>query len=197
MKEHFHITGLFYEVKGFKFRKVLHIKRKDSQLEVPDLMVVMMNPGKSRPLNGIDHSNTESEAVPDATQRKIMQVMLNCDFKYARILNLSDARETSSGKFYQLIPEFEKEQIAHSIFDDRRTADFDTYFVKGTTTIFAWGVDSALTELARKALERIGNDNVFGLKKPDTDFAYYHPLPPNHYKQIEWIDKITAQIKGD
>ena len=195
MKENFHITGLFYETNGYKFRKVLNIKKKITILKVPDLMVVMMNPGKSRPLNGIDNSDVESEAIPDTTQSRIMEVMLNCEFDYARILNLSDARETSSGKFYQLISTFNKENLAHSIFDERRKNDFDKYYIKGAKTILAWGVDNSLTELAKNAINRIGNENCFGIKKNGLEYAYYHPLPPNFYKQKEWVEKITKQIK--
>ncbi len=195
MKENFLITGLFYESNGYKFRKVLNIKKKGSKLKIPDLIVVMMNPGKSRPLNGIDNFNVESEAIPDNTQRKIMNVMLNCGFEFSRILNLSDARETSSGKFYQMIPLFEKENIAHSIFDERRKADFNQYFIKGVKTIFAWGVDNSLTDLAKNAIKRIGNENCFGIKKDGKQYAYYHPLPPNFYKQKEWVEKLTEQIK--
>jgi len=195
MKENFQITGLFYESNGYKFRKVMNIKKIESKLKVPDLMVVMMNPGKSRPINGIDNSDVESEAIPDTTQSKIMEVMLNCGFEYSRILNLSDARETSSGKFYQMIPVFDKENIAHSIFDKRRKNDFEKYFIKGVKTIFAWGVDNSLTELAKNAINRIGNENSFGIKKTGMEYAYYHPLPPNYYKQKEWVEKLTEQIK--
>lgn len=195
MKENFQITGLFYEINGYKFRKVLNIKKVESKLKVPDLMVVMMNPGKSRPINGIDDSYVESEAIPDTTQSKIMEVMLNCGFEYSRILNLSDARETSSGKFYELIPLFNKENIAHSIFDVNRRTDFDKYFIKGVTTILAWGVDNSLTELAKTAIRAMGNQSYYGLKKTGAEYAYYHPLPPNYYKQKEWVEKITEQIK--
>ena len=195
MKENFYITGLFYETNGYKFRKVLNIKKKESELIVPDLMVVMMNPGKSRPINGIDNSDIESEAIPDNTQSKIMQVMLICGFEYSRILNLSDVRETSCVKFYELISVFDKENIAHSIFDGRRKSDFDKYFVRGVKTILAWGVDNSLTELAKTAINKMGNENYYGLKKSKTEYAYYHPLPPNYYKQKEWVEKISEQIK--
>lgn len=82
----------------------MNIKKKESELQVPDLMVVMMNPGNSKPINGIDNYNKKTEVIPDQTQNQIMRIMINCGFEYARILNLSDARETSSSKFYQMIP---------------------------------------------------------------------------------------------
>lgn len=92
MKNDFKITGLFYELNDFKFRKYLNIVRKNSNTENPDLMIVMMNPGSSRPLKEENYLNTESEAIPDRTQDQIMRLMNNCSFNYARILNLSDLR---------------------------------------------------------------------------------------------------------
>jgi hypothetical protein len=79
MREKFKITGLFYKVKGFKFRKYLNIKKTYSERKKPDLMVVMMNPGSSRPLDGNENINIEVEAIPDNTQDQIMRVMENSD----------------------------------------------------------------------------------------------------------------------
>ncbi len=195
MKNDFFITGLFYELNELKCRKYMNIRKKGTELEIPDLLVVMMNPGKSKPIDGIDNNNRETEAIPDQTQNQIMRIMINCEFEYARILNLSDARETSSEEFYQMIPQFESEKIAHSIFDNRRKDDLEIFLVKDVATIFAWGVDNALTELAKTAIEKIETKNIYGIKKEKTEFAYYHPLPPNSHKQKEWVEKITEQIK--
>ncbi|WP_222614664.1 hypothetical protein, partial [Klebsiella pneumoniae] len=62
MSAKFEVTGLFYESNGFKLRRYLDIKRANITLDEPDLMVVMMNPGSSYPLNGIDNSSLPSEA---------------------------------------------------------------------------------------------------------------------------------------
>jgi hypothetical protein len=119
MRNKFKVTGLFYEIEQYKFRKYLNIIRIDSANHTPDVMVIMMNPGSSRPMNGINNNTTESEAFPDSTQFQIMQIMQNCGFEYARILNLSDLREGNSKKFYSRIVEIKEKVIAHSIFDDR------------------------------------------------------------------------------
>lgn len=160
-------------------------------------MVIMMNPGKSKPLDGIDNNYLEAEAEPDATQTRIIEVMLKCRVEYTRILNLSDIRETSSEKFYKLIPLFDNQNIAHSIFDKRRKRDFDKYFVRGVKTILAWGVNGALTGLAKNAIHQIGNEECFGIKKTGMPYAYYHPLPPNYHKQKEWVENLTRQLKTD
>ena len=54
MKNQFKITGFYYEELGFKFRKYLDIKKVSSNCTTPDLMVVMMNPGSSTAIDGID-----------------------------------------------------------------------------------------------------------------------------------------------
>ncbi|MBT0609233.1 hypothetical protein [Aequorivita echinoideorum] len=195
MRENFDVTGYFYKINKLKCRKYLNIKRKGFQIQMPDLMVVMMNPGKSKPVNGIDDGKKEVETIPDRTQDQIMRVMENCGFQYSRILNLSDIRITPSGAFYNLLPTLEKEQIPHSIFSSHREKDFRELFVKNIPTIFAWGVDKNLTELAKIATDNIGIENPIGLRKIGQEYAFYHPLPRNNNDQIKWVARITERIK--
>ncbi|WP_426065231.1 hypothetical protein [Flavobacterium sp. DSP2-3-1] len=196
MREDFNVTGLFYEIQEYKFRKFLNIVKKDSNCQIPDLMVVMMNPGGSRPINGYDDYEIETETIPDRTQDQIMVLMNNCKFNYARILNLSDFREPQSRKFYNQMDDFEIKNIHHSIFCEERKEDFNKLFIKDIPVIFAWGVNRNLFELAALAKERIGLVNVSGLKKEGEEYAYYHPLPQNYNKQKEWVINITETIKA-
>jgi hypothetical protein len=196
MKERFKITGLFYENGGFRFRKFLNIIKKDSNCGIPDLMVIMMNPGSSRPLNGIDSFNIETETVPDRTQDQIMKLMDNCGYNYARILNLSDLREPKSGIFYTKLEKLKELNIHHSIFSDDRWEDFDNLFIKNVPVILAWGVNNNLMELAAIAKKRIGRDaKSTGIRKVGEEYAYYHPLPQNYSKQEEWVETITNNLK--
>jgi len=192
MKTDFEITGLFYENKNLLCRKYLNIKRNGIYFDKPDLMVVMMNPGKSKPKDGNNKNTKSSKAISDKTQDQIIKIMDNCNFNYARILNLSDFRETKSKIFYSKLKELEK--IPHSIFDDDRINDFETLFIKNIPIIFAWGVDKRLMPLANKAIKRINVLNPFGLLKKDTISSYYHPLPHNYYEQEKWCEEITEQI---
>ena len=196
MKTQFHITGLFYEIKGYKFRKYLNIKKLITSKQNPDLMVVMMNPGGSKPLDGIDNNTVESEAIPDRTQDQIMRVMLACKLEYARVLNLSDVREPKSNKLFPKLLEMDSVGISHSIFNASRKEDFDSLFVKDIPVLFAFGVGKELKELALKAIHSIGDNNAVGLKKEGLEWAYYHPLPQVYRKQIEWVDEITEQINN-
>ena len=197
MREKFNVTGLYYEIDGFKFRKFLNIIKKRSTCMIPDLMVVMMNPGGSRPLNGIDSFAEETEAIADRTQDQIMKIMINCDFKYARVLNLSDLRESKSNLFYSKIVQLQDLGIHHSIFSDSRREEFDEIFIHGVPVIFGWGVNGQLFELADLAIKRIGNCKSFGLKKENVESAYYHPLPQIYNKQLEWVAMITKSIKSN
>lgn len=194
MKNQFKITGLFYEIQGFKFRKYLDIKKVKSTLKSPDLMVVMMNPGASISRDGIDNNTIESEVVPDRTQSQIMTVMLNCGFNYARVLNLSDIREPNSNKFFKKMAELESKGIAHSIFDDSRKEDFNSLWTPNIPVIYGFGVSIHLKPLALKAIAASNTSNTYGILKPNTTWAYYHPLPPVYSKQLEWVNSINEQF---
>ncbi len=195
MKKEFHITGLFYEIQGYKFRKYLNIKKKGCGIQIPDIMIVMMNPGNSKPLDGIDNNTIESEAIPDRTQDQIMKVMTACKLEYARVLNLSDIREPKSNKLLPMLLEMDKKGIAHSIFDTSRREDFDSLFIQGVPVIFAWGVSKKLKNLAENAIETIDDDNAIGLLKKGSDWAYYHPLPQVYNKQKEWVENILTYFR--
>ncbi|SFS63067.1 DUF1643 domain-containing protein [Lutibacter maritimus] len=194
IKNQFIITGLYYEELGFKFRKYLDIKKINSDICKPDIMVIMMNPGSSRPINGIDNNTEESLAIPDRTQDQIMEVMQNCDFEYARVLNLSDYREANSNEFYKMIPVLETEQISHSIFDESRKEDLQALWVNKVPVIFSWGVNPKLKSLALNAIKAINITNPIGWQKTDFKWAYYHPLPRIHKNQIEWVTLISKKL---
>ncbi len=194
MKNDYIVTGFFYEVSGYKFRKFLDIKAKDSKLENPDLMIVMMNPGSSYPIDGKDNSRFAVATEPDRTQLQIITVMKRAGFNYARILNLSDKRESKSNIFYNFLKSEESKKIPHSIFFKSRRKDFENLFVNKTPIICAWGVNSCLSGLASMAIERLCQANIIGIRKQSNEYAYYHPLPRVHQKQIEWANKISKQL---
>ena len=194
VRSEFEIQGFFYKIENYKCRKFLNIKRKSSDRRSPDLMVVMMNPGSSCPLDGIDNNNSPVDAKPDNTQDQIMKVMRIAEFEYARVLNLSDLRTPKSNEFYDFIKSNESKLFAHSIFAQNRINDFSEQYVKGVPVIFGWGVNPILADLAKQAIERINHLNPAGLKKEDLDYAYYHPLPRINDKKIEWVEKITKML---
>ncbi|MGE0252863.1 MAG: hypothetical protein AB7O99_09020 [Dongiaceae bacterium] len=196
MANEFEISGHFYELSGLKCRRYLNIKRVGSNLSQPDIMVVMMNPGSSYPLDGIDNNNAPTEAHPDPTQDQIMAVMNNTGFNFARVLNLSDARQPSSNKFYEFLNSGSANSIPHSIFHQSRHDEFSALFRQGVPTIYGWGVNSNLEGLARKAIDRISEKNPIGIRKNGIEWAYYHPLPRIHAKQVEWVNTVSALLSN-
>jgi hypothetical protein len=189
----FEVTGLFYESNRYKLRKYLDIKRVDVTLNEPDLMVVMMNPGSSYPLDGVDNSSAPSEAEPDTTQQQIMKVMDAAAFNYARILNLSDLRTPDSSELYRFLKSEESITVEHSIFSPNRKSELTQLFVNGVPVIFGWGVNQTLVPLAKLAIEALCISNPLGILKPNTRYSYYHPLPRIYAKQLEWVQHVTSQ----
>jgi len=193
LSANFEVTGLFYEANGYRLRMHLDIKRAGTEQSVPDLMVVMMNPGSSFPLDGVDDNSTPSVAEPDTTQQQIVRVMDAASLDYARILNLSDLRTPDSNELYRFIKSDESNAVEHSIFSENRKEDLNKLFVKGVPVIYGWGVNATLVPLAKMAMETLCVKNPLGMRKPNTEYSYYHPLPPIYAKQLEWVQHVTSQ----
>ncbi|MBN2663163.1 MAG: DUF1643 domain-containing protein [Bacteroidales bacterium] len=197
VRDDFNITGFFYEFEEFSFRKFLNIKRKNSSVKHPDLMVVMMNPGSSKQTKDFENIlNKEVPTIPDNTQDQIMRVMNIAKLDYARILNLSDLREPKSAILIQKFEILKEKNIYHSIFFEQRKDDFDNLFINNCPVICAWGVNPKLIELSKIAFNKVKNEKIIGLKKQTVENAFYHPLPQNNKKQKEWVDEISKIIKN-
>ena len=196
MREEFLVTGHFYMTNGYKFRKTLDICTAGNELGKPDLMVVMMNPGSSRPVNGVDDSRTSMVAIPDKTQDQIMKVMITAGFEYARVLNLSDLRTSNSNELYEFLQSSNSNMVEHSIFHPGRESEYAELFVNNVPVIYAWGVHEALKPLALAAIRKIEHPNPAGWKKKGSSYGYYHPLPPSTPKQVEWVERITGMLSG-
>lgn len=113
LKQKFSVYGHFYELEIdgtiLKCRSVLEILTKSDNLETsatPCAVVVMMNPGSSRPVDTdyvpkrhtvceISSGDWEKHLVPtkpDNAQYQIMRLMLLKGWKHLRVVNLSDLR---------------------------------------------------------------------------------------------------------
>ncbi|MEM6582460.1 MAG: hypothetical protein AAF699_14370 [Pseudomonadota bacterium] len=198
--------GYFYVESGYHFRSYLDVKKKPGWLGRklrrvkprfgegnPDLMVVMMNPGGSTPLQGGDDGRAPYPTNPDLTQKQIVKLMAQCTLDYARIVNLSDLRDPNSVDFLSELKPVDAAGIAHSIFDPTRTEEFQQVFVQTVPVVLAWGVDERLRPLARRALEHIKNPIRLGQKKGGNDWAYYHARARGKDPQI-WVDEIARQL---
>ena len=194
MKNDFKLVGFFYKIGEYKCRKYLDIKLKSSKITNPDLMVIMMNPGSSYPLDELDDNSVPSIAEPDKTQEQIIKVMKNSSLEYARILNLSDLRTPNSKELYNFLKSKNSKSIPHTIFGENRAEDFNSLFIKGVPLIYGWGVNSALKELAKLAIKKTNHPSPIGLKKDNEEYSYYHPLPRVYSEQVEWVEKISQML---
>lgn len=161
-----------------------------------------MNPGSSKPKN-IDETSDNSflnkfvPAFPDPTQSQIMKVMDNCNLEYAKIINLSDLRDSVSNSFYNRL---KTDLIGknHSIFS---TDEYlKGYLNPNSIFLFAWGVNKQLQKLSINATDKIhylfgNNIKKIGLKHLKNVKGYYHPLPRKIKDQEKWVTEITKQIK--
>jgi len=190
----FEVTGLFYETNGLKLRKFLDIKLSGTKQSKPQLMVVMMNPGSSYPLDGIENNTVPAVAKPDNTQSQIMKVMEGASIEYARVLNLSDLRTPNSNALYKFLKSKESQLVDHSVFSPTRKSELNQLFIRNVPVIFGWGVNKALVPLAKKAIASLSTEQPLGIKKPNSEFSYYHPLPQIHSKQVEWVQHVTSQL---
>ncbi|MCA6438034.1 MAG: DUF1643 domain-containing protein [Bacteroidetes bacterium] len=180
LKYNYEFSGLFYKAGKINCRMVLDIREIDSKLEDPDLIVIMMNPGGSKPEDQSYKFNTLQKATfvptqPDLTQWKVIDFMKSYGYKYARILNLSDLCETKSGKLKS------KEFRDYSnFFTPSGEKDlFDTFFTKETDLLIAWGSMDIAKKTITNALEKIRTKNcprIYGFQHTQERNFFYHPL---------------------
>jgi len=194
----FDTYGLFYKNNNKdSCRKYVNIIRKDPRVTSPDLMIVMVNPGSSKPKDKNYNNSEEAETISDRTLDQIKIVMDKCDFNYARVLNLSDLKTETLDDFYIKLDGLE--YTSHSIFSDERVEDFENLFVKNVPVLVAWGIRVEENEKAKKiaenAIGKINNKNIDGWLKEGTKFSYYHPLVVPYGTWVERITEILGNIK--
>lgn len=166
----------------------------------PDLLVVMMNPGASKPIASLwagvgDHGFVATQ--PDRTQYQIMQLMLAAQqrglpWQHARVLNLSDLRTPKSQVFVEKLDAYSADD-SHSLFSATRLGECKALFQRLETPVLcAWGLSPKFGPLAMRALEAAKGHPVLGLS---TDgLAYRHPLPQRYDLQLAWLAQVVAQL---
>jgi hypothetical protein len=189
------VLGDYYLQNNFNLRRTLEIYKSNTLLQFPDLQIVMMNPGSSFPYSFDFNSRKLVPASPDKTQFQLMRLMERCGFHYARVINLSDFVAPKSADFYRFLQTDAAVNFDHSIFSASRAQELSNTINSKTITIAAWGVNRALHGLACSALKALNTDLLFGIKKENHSYAYYHPLPRTHMKQLEWLDNLEKQLK--
>ncbi len=205
----FAVYGRYYEKKiagvPEQLRDRLEIAPRSWSLQrvvdhEPDLLVVMMNPGASRPLDALwsaSGSGGFTEAVPDRTQYQIMRLLLAArhtgkDWQHARVLNLSDLRTPQSTILQQKMLLYQADP-SHSVFATEREAECAKHFGNlATPVLCAWGLHPGLVPWAQRALQAVRGHPLYGLTQDGV--LYRHPLPQRHDLQQQWLKQILQQI---
>ncbi len=217
LKKKFDVTGHFYELDVnniiFKCRNRLDIKSKEYlEGNSPDIIVVMMNPGSSKPksvdyveskysVSTIDSlvEQTLVDTKPDNTQYQIMRVMLEKNWNYATIINLSDLRNGNSSDFSKVFDTMSINNLSHpdSIFSDSREKEL--YFIlnnyDNSNILIGWGNLTNQEEFMEKAIHKFKEYNLIGIKSNNCEYCYSHPSPQKQEQKVLWLENIIELLK--
>lgn len=214
LKTMFSVFGHFYNLeigdRTFKCRSVLEIVSKsidDFKNSKPSALVVMMNPGSSKPLNRdykpkkfspdeVMSDFWEKEIVltrPDNAQYQIMRLMLLKEWKHVRVLNLSDLRNGNSGEFST---DYNDSKIIdpstpHSLINSGRLSELKKYCSESALVIAAWGSAEVLREAAVSFLTEITNVRGLPLEEP----WYRYPSPYKKDQKLDWLKRMHEELK--
>jgi hypothetical protein len=214
LKSQFSVYGHFYdlEINGitFKCRSVLEIVAKSSGFASdsnPCAVVVMMNPGSSKPENcayipkkytarQIASGQLEKDIIParpDNAQYQIMRLMLLQGWKHVRILNLSDLRNGNSRQFsieFQKASSLDATNL-HSLTNKQRQRELLDYCSQSKTLIAAWGANKVLKEAATEFLNQFKQVEGIQLLNP----WYRYPSPRYKNQKLDWLKMMNEQLK--
>lgn len=219
MNKKFIVKGRFYNLQVnnknyIKCRSLLEIKTS-VEVEKVDAIVVMMNPGASKPCDEnytytkLQKNQIKTNAlsaiqlvdtVPDKTQTQIMCIMEARQWSYVKVINLSDISEPKSTKLHNKTEQVNSD--IHSIFSKDRVDELKNIIndnkVDDIKVIVAWGVNQKLKKLIRLALNSKQLNNRVGWSKSnckvENNFYYYHPLQRSKIRQEMWVEEIKSLI---
>jgi len=166
----------------------------------PDLLVIMMNPGASRPLEALWDGDSPAGLVPaqpDRTQYQIMRLMraaqaAGLPWRHARVFNLSDLRTPKSAEMLAKLDLYGA-QDRHSLFSLGRQAECARWFAHHATPVLCgWGLNPGLSDLATRALRAAAGHPLLGLS--DDGLRFRHPLPQTQSLQHQWLLAMVDQI---
>ncbi|MES2681334.1 MAG: DUF1643 domain-containing protein [Bacteroidota bacterium] len=203
LQYNYEFSGLFYRAGKVNCRMVLDIREIGCGLEEPNLIVIMMNPGGSKPEDRTYKFDKIQNATfvptqPDLTQWRVIDFMKLHGYKYARILNLSDLCEPTSGNLKS--QEFTDNSNFFLASEENKL--FDSFFLKGTDLLIAWGSKDITKKVIANALEKIRTKNcpkTYGFQHIKEKQFFYHPLkrPPKgaEYEINLWLNGVRMLDK--
>lgn len=177
---------------------------------LPDAVVIMMNPGSSRP---IEEGDTDSLLMmplpaefpkplvltqPDNTQYQIMRIMVSRDWTHVRVLNISDLRDPKSSSFIAKTKVLDglSGGDAHSLFSTVRKNEREDMLRRkpGAPFILGWGQDAGLIPLAKQCLSCIEGEKTITVPAGNDPALTAHPSPMLQKKKEEWLDAILSAL---
>ncbi|MBF0424193.1 MAG: DUF1643 domain-containing protein [Magnetococcales bacterium] len=217
------VYGHFYDLSWqrslFRCRSLLELvardrlpERREDLLQCrPDLLVVMMNPGSSRPLVAGYVPPLIADRVPsladyrfvatrpDTTQYQIMRVLAARGWGHARVLNLSDLREPKSPLLFQKMAAMVQGDLpaaSHSIFFPQRRRELLSLIGPSATipVIAGWGRHPILLPLAEQALDALRGRRLIGVPAAGERRLYAHPSPMLQRQKEAWLENVLRQL---
>jgi hypothetical protein len=224
LKKRFTCYGHFYELELMngekaKCRSVLEIVDATIPQEdpsaisamTPDVVVIMMNPGSSRPkvdghtdeVIGYPRSGNPLQkglvlTQPDNTQYQVMRVAVFRGWNHIRVLNLSDLRDPKSGSFLQKVDALGGIMggHVHSLFCPERVEECRLSLARKTSTpiLLGWGQDLGLLPLVEQCLKQIEGEPVVSVSSDVHPLLSAHPSPMLQKKKLQWLETIIQKL---
>ncbi|MHC4993614.1 MAG: hypothetical protein ACYTGQ_01030 [Planctomycetota bacterium] len=219
LKRRFDVVGHFYNLKigraVLPCRSVLEMFVKENPPAArrsPDAVVVMMNPGSSRPLDrgyaipthtrgqvfAEDWDKRFTPTRPDNAQYQIMRVMLRQGWEYVRVLNLSDLRNPNSGDFAKDFAAAGGLDASHPhcVTHARRANELAAALktARRGPVIAAWGGVGVLRGSAEAMLRR--KKNMLGWRIDPAQPWYRYASPYQKSQKLDWLREINRQIEN-
>jgi len=224
LKQQYFCLGHFYRLvleNGLEFpcRSVLEILKTDKFAGFrkkiadshSDALVIMMNPGSSRPLSPAHEDRGVAAGairtmeltqplvptVPDTTQYQVMRLMIVQNWNHVRVVNLSDLRNPNSVNFLETESHLKKIPggSVHSIFSIERQKEWGLRLSMNRGPVIAgWGQSPRLVELAERCIQSMGRRRLFGVQAPGYPLRFAHPSPRNHAFKLQWLTDINSLL---
>ena len=204
------ITSLPREAVGAKSDPHDLFSSSGNDLNLPDAVVIMMNPGSSRPIEDGDTDSLLTLPLPagfqkplvltqpDNTQYQIMRVMVSKGWNHVRVLNISDLRDPKSPSFIAKTKDLASLPGGdrHSLFSESRSGERANMLKRkpGAPFILGWGQDAGLIPLAKQCLSRIQGEKIVTVPAGNDPVLTAHPSPMLQSKKEEWLETILDAI---
>jgi len=191
----------------------------DAEKSLPDAVVIMMNPGSSRPIEDGDTDSLITMPLPDSfkkplvltqpdnTQYQLMRIMVSKGWKHIRILNISDIRDPKSPSFIARTKALDGmvggpkasggAGGTHSLFSKVRKKEREQMLHRknGAPFILGWGQDTGLIPLAKQCLSCIEGEHRVTIPSENNPILTAHPSPMMQAKKEKWIDNILTALR--